>query len=203
MNECRSRGNYYILLPPKPSMGRPKNGIDKRCPQCNKQFYVPKSKSGQVCCSQECAKRNREPPWNKGLTKDDDPRLASVSRKSREQMKREYASGQRDPRKITEAAHEAVRRKSREAYEAGVINRRVSKRGYVMRYVPMSGWVNEHRWVYEQARGPIPDGMHVHHKDGDRFNNAIENLDLVSPSDHARLHDNHRCAETGRFVQGD
>ena len=33
-----------------------------------------------------------------------------------------------------------------------------------------------HRWVWEQKNGPIPSGGIIHHIDGDRTNNAIENL---------------------------
>ena len=36
--------------------------------------------------------------------------------------------------------------------------------------------------------GPIPDGMHVHHLDGDRSNDAPQNLAMVSPLAHNREH---------------
>lgn len=45
-----------------------------------------------------------------------------------------------------------------------------------------------HRDVWEFYNGPIPEGHQVHHKDGDRGNNAIENLMLVERSDHSRRH---------------
>ena len=34
-----------------------------------------------------------------------------------------------------------------------------------------------HRAVWEYHNGPIPKGYHVHHKDNDRANNQIENLE--------------------------
>ena len=45
-----------------------------------------------------------------------------------------------------------------------------------------------HRTVWEYHNGDIPDGYHVHHKDGDRTNNQIENLDLMTTFDHLSSH---------------
>lgn len=50
----------------------------------------------------------------------------------------------------------------------------------------------EHRRVWAEANGPIPDGFHVHHIDEDRSNNAIENLALVSKAEHRRIHSNYQ-----------
>lgn len=46
----------------------------------------------------------------------------------------------------------------------------------------------EHRLVWEAHYGKLPDGMLIHHKDGDKTNNAIENLQAVTPRDHRRYH---------------
>ena len=45
-----------------------------------------------------------------------------------------------------------------------------------------------HRELWKAERGPIPAGFHIHHRDGDIHNNRIENLELLSSSDHNRLH---------------
>lgn len=45
-----------------------------------------------------------------------------------------------------------------------------------------------HRMVWEHHHGPIPKGHHIHHKDGNKLNNAIENLECLSHQDHLRLH---------------
>jgi len=45
-----------------------------------------------------------------------------------------------------------------------------------------------HRQIYIDANGEIPTGYHVHHKDFDKHNNRIENLVLLSPSEHAKIH---------------
>lgn len=51
-------------------------------------------------------------------------------------------------------------------------------------------WPLEHRVVWEQANGPIPDGGIIHHINHIRSDNRIENLQLIeSNSKHAKLHD--------------
>lgn len=45
-----------------------------------------------------------------------------------------------------------------------------------------------HRYKYEQEKGPIPEGWHIHHKDGNHFNNDIENLEAIEPKAHLKLH---------------
>jgi len=45
----------------------------------------------------------------------------------------------------------------------------------------------EHRMVYEAYYGSLGEDYDVHHKDGDTYNNDIENLEALTHSDHARL----------------
>lgn len=45
-----------------------------------------------------------------------------------------------------------------------------------------------HRVVWEYHNGEIPKGHHVHHIDGNRLNNSIENLILVTAKDHMSHH---------------
>ena len=57
--------------------------------------------------------------------------------------------------------------------------------GYVR--VPLYNDENEykqtlvHRLVYMAHVGPIPKGMQINHKDEDKTNNCIENLEVVTP----------------------
>lgn len=45
-----------------------------------------------------------------------------------------------------------------------------------------------HRTVWESQYGEIPHGYHIHHKDGDRTNNDIENLECIKASEHESQH---------------
>lgn len=39
-----------------------------------------------------------------------------------------------------------------------------------------------HRVVWEAFRGPIPSGLEINHRDGNRLNNRLDNLELVTRS---------------------
>lgn len=45
-----------------------------------------------------------------------------------------------------------------------------------------------HRVMWEKANGPIPDGFDVHHINGVRTDNRMDNFHLISKAEHARLH---------------
>jgi len=50
-------------------------------------------------------------------------------------------------------------------------------------------YVKEHRYVMEQHLGRrLESSEHVHHIDGDKFNNHIDNLQLMTNSEHLHLH---------------
>jgi len=45
-----------------------------------------------------------------------------------------------------------------------------------------------HRVIWMQQQGEIPKGFMVHHLNGDKKDNRVENLICVSRKDHAKLH---------------
>lgn len=45
-----------------------------------------------------------------------------------------------------------------------------------------------HEEIWKTAHGPIPDGHHIHHRDGNPLNNDLDNLECVDPRTHTRLH---------------
>ena len=67
-----------------------------------------------------------------------------------------------------------------------------------------------HRLIWQKFRGVIPKGHHIHHKDGNKLNNSIENLECISHSEHLsihmiankKLHDWHKTEE-GRKALGE
>lgn len=56
----------------------------------------------------------------------------------------------------------------------------LATRGYIIIKTP-TGWMPEHRYVMEQALGrPLSSNEVIHHIDGDRTRNDIDNLELWS-----------------------
>jgi hypothetical protein len=58
-----------------------------------------------------------------------------------------------------------------------------------------SGPSSLHRARWEFYRGAIPEGFDIHHKDGDRANNRLSNLELVHNLEHKRRHMLERAAQ--------
>jgi hypothetical protein len=55
-----------------------------------------------------------------------------------------------------------------------------------------------HRYVWEYHWGEIPKGYQIHHIDGDKSNNDISNLLMVSHHGHAVYHGNKRVETEGK-----
>jgi hypothetical protein len=56
-------------------------------------------------------------------------------------------------------------------------------RGYVA-VKTEAGWQYEHRAIWEAAYGPLPKGHVVHHINGDKHDNRIENLMAGTQAEH-------------------
>lgn len=75
----------------------------------------------------------------------------------------------------------------------------VTKKGYVMVYCPThtrasdSGFVQEHILVFEKETGiKIPSGCCIHHINGNKSDNRISNLCLMTVGGHTTLHSSGR-----------
>lgn len=65
----------------------------------------------------------------------------------------------------------------------------LSSRGYLvctLRYKGIRKQAKMHQIVWNAFRGPIPEGKILDHIDGNKTNNALENLRLVTPKENSR-----------------
>lgn len=70
-------------------------------------------------------------------------------------------------------------------YFNGLKYTRDEKTGY---YLNSTNSVRLHRSIWEYHNEDIPKGFHVHHIDGDKSNNNIENLAVMDGKEHLYLH---------------
>jgi hypothetical protein len=63
----------------------------------------------------------------------------------------------------------------------------ISKKGYPCIWVDGKE-IKLHVYIWEKTNGNKPGRHDIHHKDGDKLNYDLENLELVTYSEHKRIH---------------
>lgn len=88
--------------------------------------------------------------------------------------------------------------KGKFAWYKGVKFTRDEKTGY---YLNSTLRKRLHRYVYEKEIGTLPKGrgFNIHHKDGDKKNNDISNLELMTNSKHQKEHGEKKAKENPDF----
>lgn len=173
-----------VVVRPPPSM--------HTCERCG-QEYRPRHRR-QRFCSQPCASRNREP-------KPKAPRRY-VSQRKADRAERPCETCGTLFRPFTARGRYC----SRKCYGARTIGERKQDiDGYVRVRVPrgtigtfQNGWMLEHRYVMQQSLGrPLTKHETVHHINGDKTDNRIENLQLRQGK-HGK-HAHYRCLDCGSY----
>lgn len=87
--------------------------------------------------------------------------------------------------------------KGGKTWNAGTSKGWINSKGY--REIRIDGRkVKEHRYVMEQHIGrPLTRGEEVHHLNRDKTDNRIENLQLMTATEHALLHNSRREYRSG------
>jgi hypothetical protein len=76
---------------------------------------------------------------------------------------------------------------------------KVTKQGYVLVRIDTGIWENVHRMLMAQYLGrPLKVFEEVHHKDGNKSNNTIANLELTTKQNHPSIHARIRASLTAQ-----
>ena len=146
-----------------------KKGKNLSCKLCGKMVYVPKHRLKTFgYCSRKCSAKEA---YKSRI-------YTSVSKEIRE--------------KISKTLVGKYRGKNSSRWNGG---KTFHKDGYVYIYSPTHPYRDHHRYVFEHrlviekslGRYLLPT-EHIHHLNGDKKDNRIENLNIMNNSEHLRLH---------------
>jgi len=183
---CRSRHRSNRELPPAS-----RTPVNFTCKECSKPFvmmqayltaYRKKFGRDPLYCSQNCS--------NTGRRKDADERNRFKCLQCGKEEIRNRSGGRRIYREQKYCSYEckvaAQMQRAKERFDSGGYKKHVKRGGYVWVYIPTltdggRRYILEHRHIMERHLGRklLPEET-VHHRDGNRANNALGNLELFS-----------------------
>ena len=151
------------------------------CPKCGQGRTALRRRCYPCTVSQSPASRERIRQSLKGVRHDEKRRLANS----------EGQKGRTDNRRFDLAAltrgkpsHNAKPLGAEYANKEGRVFIKVSERGKYWRQM----WKRRAHMVWKAANGPVPRGRLLHHINGDCADDRLDNLQLVTRAEHARLH---------------
>ena len=105
------------------------------------------------------------------------------------QNKYEYLTGIKDRITIADSAHKATSSRMLKNWNEKKPRKYLDKRGYLQVQTP-SGRIAEHHltWSAYNAGLQLPKGFVIHHLNGKKTDNRIENLQMMPEEYHLQLH---------------
>lgn len=186
--DCRSARRFG-----KPDIAPGRKVVHFTCKQCSKPFgmmqaylteYLKKHQRGPLYCSRACS--------NLGRAADTEIRgTFACENCGKETPKRRKPGGRiYDQQKYCSPGcrHDAIKKRALTKFQSGNFGRHLKRNGYVWITVPALAndgikktEMLEHRYVMEQHLGrKLHKDETVHHRDGNRQHNLIDNLELFS-----------------------
>jgi len=174
-------------------------GEERNCKVCGKSMIA--SQWDDRYCSQKCGLKDETNSTSRG-TYTKCKYCKSIFQRSRNdqkycsqkcQMVYEYENGNRNATKTSKDARKARRKQGMEKFKENPTTK--DWRGWTKVYIPAAhpelekGWMPEHHFVWWKEHDELPpEDKVIHHKDGDKKNNDIDNLELITPEEHGRIH---------------
>lgn len=126
---------------------------------------------------------------------------SSIGKKHSDATKQKIAISMQDPKRKElcrlnqKKALKAIKEKSLKKFLDGNPTLKIGKRGYLMVYIPeladykfKKGWRYYHHYIWENFNNKsLLKGYCIHHKDGDKLNNLIQNLQLMKIDEHDKI----------------
>lgn len=159
--------------------------VEVVCPVCGKTFETVQSRidarksvGKSLCCSRKCGFS----PRTKRITRSCAHCGKSITRRASEmRSEKSYCS--------------------RQCYHQGRV---LTMDRYIKFHVGTRGinetTVREHRLIWEEAYGPLSPDMNIHHINGNKSDNRLENLMAVPMKKHMMLHNGWVMNEQGDWI---